>query len=152
MFALQKKVCTSQPDGQRVWMLTIFSTQVLGLGVNILVNVAVYLAIMSCSRPQVDENIAADHRRRVILQHNHKKLLLPQRYPHKAWGRTLAATDKVSECHRQKWLNSQVFPLQGMHGICCHASVFLIRPTPTHNNTLQVILKISIFRFADPTL
>ena len=43
---------------------------------------------------------------------NHKKLLMPQSYrgyPHKAWGGTLAATDKVSECHRQKWLNSQVF-------------------------------------------
>ena len=38
-----------------------------------------------------------------------------------------------------------------MHGICCHTSVFLIRPTPTHNNTLQVILKISIFQFANPT-
>ena len=37
-----------------------------------------------------------------------------------------------------------------MHGICCHASVFLIRPTPTHSNTLQVILKISIFWFVDP--
>ena len=24
-------------------------------------------------------------------------------YPHKAWGGTLAATDRVSECHRQKW-------------------------------------------------
>ena len=41
---------------------------------------------------------------------NHKKLLMPQSYrgyPHKAWGRILAATYKVSECHRQKWLNSQ---------------------------------------------
>ena len=37
-----------------------------------------------------------------------------------------------------------------MHVICCHASVFLIRPTPTQNNTLQIILKISIFRFGDP--
>ena len=44
-----------------------------------------------------------------------------------------------------------IFPLQGMRGICCHVSVFLIRPTPTHNSTLQVILIISIFRFADPT-
>ena len=43
------------------------------------------------------------------------------------------------------------FPLQGMHGICCHVSVFLIKPTPTLNNTLQFILKISIFQFADPT-
>jgi len=30
-------------------------------------------------------------------------------YPHEAWGGTLAATDKVSECHRQKWLDSPVF-------------------------------------------
>jgi len=36
-----------------------------------------------------------------------------------------------------------------MHRIWFHDSVFLIRPTSTHNNTLQVILKISIFRFAD---
>ena len=49
------------------------------------------------------------------------------------------------------WRYFSVFPLQGMHRICCHASVFLIRPTPTHNNTLQIIVKISIFRFADPT-
>ena len=38
-----------------------------------------------------------------------------------------------------------------MHRIWSHASVFLIRPTPAHDNTLQVILKISIFQFADPT-
>ena len=38
-----------------------------------------------------------------------------------------------------------------MHRIWFHASVFLIRLTPTHDNTLQVILKILIFRFADPT-
>ena len=37
-----------------------------------------------------------------------------------------------------------------MHRIWFHNSVFLIRPTSTHDNTLQVILKISIFRFADP--
>jgi len=43
------------------------------------------------------------------------------------------------------WRYFLIFPLQEMLGICCHASVFLIRPTPTHNNTLQVILKISIF-------
>jgi len=43
-----------------------------------------------------------------------------------------------------------IFPLQGVHGICCHASVFLIRPTPTYNNTLYVILKISSFRLAEP--
>ena len=30
-------------------------------------------------------------------------------YPYKAQGGALAATEKVSECHRQNWLNSQVF-------------------------------------------
>ena len=49
------KMHTSQPDGQRAWMLAILHTQVL---VNILVNIAVYPAIQSCSRPQIDENIA----------------------------------------------------------------------------------------------
>ena len=29
--------------------------------------------------------------------------------PGKVWGGTLAATDMVSECHRRKWLNFQVF-------------------------------------------
>ena len=42
------------------------------------------------------------------------------------------------------------FPLQGMQGICCNVSVFLIRPTPMHNISFKVILKILIFRFADP--
>ena len=42
------------------------------------------------------------------------------------------------------------FPLRGMHRSCCYDSVFLIRPTPTHSNALQVILKIPIFWFADP--
>ena len=50
------------------------------------------------------------------------------------------------------WRYFSIFSLQGMNEIYCHASVFLIRPTPTHNNTLQVILKISIFWFADPSL
>jgi len=36
----------------------IFHTQVLGLGVKILVNVTVYPAILSCFRSQIDENIA----------------------------------------------------------------------------------------------
>jgi len=34
---------------------------------------------------------------------------MPQSYPYKAWKGILAATDKVSEFRRQKWLNSQVF-------------------------------------------
>ena len=42
------------------------------------------------------------------------------------------------------------FPLQGMQGICCNVSVFLIRPTPMHNISFKVILKISIFQFAAP--
>jgi len=45
-----------------------------------------------------------------------------------------------------------IFSLEGMGKICCHSSVFLIRPTPTHNNSLRVNLKISIFWFADPIL
>ena len=57
------KMHASQPGGQRAWMLTIFRTQVLGLWVNILVNVAVYPAILSCSRSEIGENIA-DWRRR----------------------------------------------------------------------------------------
>ena len=38
-------------------MFTIFCTQVLGLGVNILVNVTAYPAILLCSRSQIVENI-----------------------------------------------------------------------------------------------
>jgi len=48
----------SQPDGPRASIFTIFSTLVLGLGVNILVSVAVYPAILLCSRSQIDGNIA----------------------------------------------------------------------------------------------
>ena len=55
---LSLKMRASQPDGQQACMLTIFRTQVLGLGVNILVNVAVYPEILLCSRPQIDESIA----------------------------------------------------------------------------------------------
>jgi len=54
----------SQPDGQQVWML---HTQVLGLDVNILVNVAVYPAILSCSRSQIDESIT-DWQRKMMLR------------------------------------------------------------------------------------
>ena len=39
-----------------------------------------------------------------------------------------------------------------MYEFCYHSSVFLIRPTPTHDNSLQVNLKIFIFEFADPIL
>jgi len=56
---LSIKMCASQPDGQRAYILTIFRTQVLGLGVNILVNVAVY--------PAIDENIV-DRQRKMMLQ------------------------------------------------------------------------------------
>ena len=47
-------------------MFTIFCTQVLGLGVNILVNVAVYPAILSCSRSQIVK-IIADQRKMTLL-------------------------------------------------------------------------------------
>ena len=44
-----------------------------------------------------------------------------------------------------------LFSLEEIDEICCHTSVFLIRPTPTHDYSLQVNLKILIFQFADPT-
>ena len=61
------KMRASQPDGQRAWMLTIFCTQAFGLGVSILINFAVYPAILSCSRSQIDENIT-DRQRKMMLQ------------------------------------------------------------------------------------
>jgi len=45
-----------------------------------------------------------------------------------------------------------IFSLEKMDEIYCHSSVFLIRPTPTHNNSLGVDLKISIFWFAHPII
>jgi len=85
---------------------------------------------------------------------NPKKLLMPQGYrgyPHKAWGRTLAATDKVSECHRQKWLNSQASDFH--YKECTEVAVTLVFSWLYLSlHTLQVILKMLIFRFADPTL
>jgi len=47
--------------------------------------------------------------------------------------------------------NMRIFSLEGMAKICCHSSVFLISPTPTHDNSFGVDLKISIFWFAHPT-
>jgi len=48
------KIChESQPDGQRASKFTIFCTQVLGLRVNILINVTAYPAILSCARSQI---------------------------------------------------------------------------------------------------
>ena len=38
--------------------------------------------------------------------------------------------------------------LQGMHGICCHVSAFLITPTPTHNDTASYFEGID-FWFVD---
>ena len=58
------KMHASQPDGQQAWMLTIFRTQVLDLAVSTLVNVAVYPAILSSSRPQIDKKNIADRRRK----------------------------------------------------------------------------------------
>jgi len=43
-----------------------------------------------------------------------------------------------------------IFSLERMDEICYHSSVFLIRPIPTHENSLGVDLKISIFWFAHP--
>jgi len=45
-----------------------------------------------------------------------------------------------------------IFSQEGIGKICCHCSVFLIRHTPTHDNSLGVDLKISIFWFACPTI
>jgi len=62
------KMRASLPDGQQAWMFTIFHTQVLGLRMNILVNVAVYPAILSCSRLQIDEKIANRRRKMMLWQ------------------------------------------------------------------------------------
>jgi len=43
-----------------------------------------------------------------------------------------------------------IFSLEGKDKICCHSSVFLITPTPIHDNSLGVDLKILIFWFAHP--
>ena len=41
-----------------------------------------------------------------------------------------------------------IFSLERMNEICYNSSVFLIRLIPTHDNSLQVNLKVSIFEFA----
>ena len=46
--------------------ITIFGTQALGLGVNILVNVAVYPALLSCYRSQIVK-IIADQQKMTLL-------------------------------------------------------------------------------------
>ena len=77
---------------------------------------------------------------------NHKKLLMPQSYGgchQKGWGGAMAATDKISECHMRKLLNLQVFlqistTRNAWKLLPRYSSVFLIRHTLTHNNTLQV--------------
>ena len=46
------KICVSQSDGLQAVMITIFGTQVLDLGMIILVNVAVNSAMLSSSRKQ----------------------------------------------------------------------------------------------------
>jgi len=48
----------SQMHGLQAPPITIFGTQALGLGVNILVNVAVCPEILSCSRSQIVKIIA----------------------------------------------------------------------------------------------
>jgi len=58
-----------------------------------------------------------------------------------------------AKCGKQKSLNFDVFDvfsLERMEEICCHSSVFLIRLTPTHDNSLGVEFKISMFWFAHP--
>ena len=50
------KIC--QSDGQRASMFNIFCTQVFGLRVNILVNVAICPAILSCSRSKIYYNFS----------------------------------------------------------------------------------------------
>ena len=57
------KLHVSQLDGLRALPITIFGTQALGLGVNILVNVA---AILSCSRSQIVK-IIADQQKMTLL-------------------------------------------------------------------------------------
>jgi len=48
----------SHPGGQQAWMLTIVHTQIVGLGINIMVNVAVNPTILLCCRSQIAKNIA----------------------------------------------------------------------------------------------
>ena len=60
------KLHVSQLDGLRAPPITIFGTQALDLRVNILVNVAAYPAILSCSRSQIVK-IIADRRKMTLL-------------------------------------------------------------------------------------
>ena len=110
----------------------------LDLGMIILVNVACYaveLQVAKCKKKIKNAYWRRKwcHRR---YANDHKKLLMPlsyREYSHKPWEGLLVATDKVADCCSLKWLDLKVvldFPLQGMHGICCHANVLFIRPTP----------------------
>ena len=69
-----------------------------------------------------------------------------------ALRRTLAETHKVDECHHRKYLNLALFLDIYSTRNAQNLLPYLIKSTLTHNNTLQVILKISIFWFSDPIL
>ena len=101
------------------------------------------MCLISCFYPKVHKN--------AFLKGLALSLYTPTKLGEEHWLQQTGsqnATGENGSIHRYFFR----FPLQGMHGNCCHNIVFLIRPTPTHNNTLQAILKISIFWFVDPTL
>jgi len=82
--------------------------------------------------------------------------MLPSRsgQPLETWVRILAYVNEQG-CKIQQpsiLTYSTIFSLEGMGEIYCHSSVFLIRPTPTHKNSLQANLKISIFWLDHPTI
>jgi len=42
----------------------------------------------------------------------------------------------MGSTNRSVLMHLMILLLEGMDEICCHSSIFLIRPTPTHNNSL----------------
>jgi len=95
----------SQPDGLWALPITIFGTQALGLGVNILVNVAVCPAILSCSRSQIVK-IIADRRKMTQLAIMLKSirsswlyLRVTEDMSTKLRKEHRSATDKTVDCH-----------------------------------------------------
>ena len=81
----------------------------------------------------------------------HKKLLMPQSY--RGYPTKLGKKHWLQQTRSQNATgkNGSIlsyffrFPLQKMHGIHCHVSVFLIRPTPAHYNTLHEDINFSIY-------
>ena len=65
---LSIKMCACWLDDQPAWMLTVLCTQALALGVNILVNFAVYPAFLLCSRLQIGKNITNQWRKMMLRQ------------------------------------------------------------------------------------